>query len=104
MHIYNDASVLVASWGFDDLELESGVQQLRVTVPYLPLRPGSYSILCSLFDGGNNLTGGRMLELWNAVPLLAVDTMPLSHPQDAWAGIFNIPAKLKVESRVESTT
>ena len=80
MHIYNDASVLVASWGFDDVELEAGVQQLRLTVPYLPLRPGTYTLLCSLFDGGNNLTGGKVLEVWNAVPFLAVDTLPLSHP------------------------
>jgi lipopolysaccharide transport system ATP-binding protein len=104
MHIYNDASVLAASWGFDDLELDPGLQQLRLTVPYLPLRPGTYSIVCSLFTGGNNLTGGRLLEIWNGVPFLSVDTLPLSHPQDAWAGIFNIPAELRVESRVESTT
>jgi ABC-type polysaccharide/polyol phosphate transport system ATPase subunit len=103
MHIYNDVSVLVASWGFDDLSLEAGQQQLRVTLPYLPLRPGTYTIVCSLFNGGNNLTGGKMLELWNAVPFLAVDTLPLSHPQDRWAGILNIPAELKVAARVETT-
>jgi ABC-type polysaccharide/polyol phosphate transport system ATPase subunit len=102
MHIHNDASVLVASWGFDDLSLEPGLQQLRVTLPYLPLRPGTYTILCSLFNGGNNLTGGKILEVWNAVPLLAVDTLPLSHPQDAWAGILNIPAELKLAARMES--
>jgi ABC-type polysaccharide/polyol phosphate transport system ATPase subunit len=101
-HIYNDQSVLVASWGFDDLSLEPGVQQIRLTLPYLPLRPGTYSILCSLFNGGNNLTGGNMLEVWNAVPLLAVATLPLSHPQDTWAGILNIPADLTVSTRVES--
>jgi ABC-type polysaccharide/polyol phosphate transport system ATPase subunit len=101
-HIYNDQSVLVASWGFDDLSLEPGLQHIRLTLPYLPLRPGTYSILCSLFNGGNNLTGGKMLEVWNAVPLLAVDTLPLSHLQDTWAGILNIPADLTVSTRIES--
>jgi lipopolysaccharide transport system ATP-binding protein len=102
MHIHNDASVLVASWGFDDLSLEPGPQELRVTLPYLPLRPGMYTILCSLFTGGNNLTGGKVLEVWNAVPLLAVDTLPLSHPQDAWAGILNVPAELKIATSVDT--
>jgi ABC-type polysaccharide/polyol phosphate transport system ATPase subunit len=103
LHIYNDASLLVASWGFEELTLEPGLQQLQVTLPYLPLRPGSYSILCSLYNEGNNLNGGRLLEVWNAVPFLAVDTLPLSHQQDSWAGIFNIPADLKVATRAERT-
>jgi ABC-type polysaccharide/polyol phosphate transport system ATPase subunit len=103
MHIYNDSGVLAASWGFDDLSLEAGPQQLQVTVPYLPLRPGTYTIVCSLYNGGNNLTGGTLLEIWNAVPFLAVDTLPLSHPQDRWAGILNIPADLKIATRVENT-
>lgn len=102
MHIYNDASVLVASWGFDEVTLNAGLQELRVTVPYLPLRPGTYTILCSLYTGGNNLTGGKLLEVWNAVPFLAVDTLPVSHQQDAWAGVFNIPAELNVAVSVES--
>jgi hypothetical protein len=67
------------------------------------LRPGTYSILCSLYNGGNNLTGGRLLEVWNAIPFLAVDTLPLSHQQDNWAGILNIPADLKIAARVEKT-
>jgi ABC-type polysaccharide/polyol phosphate transport system ATPase subunit len=94
-HIYNDASVLVASWGFDEVSFESGLQNIEITVPYLPLRPESYSIMCSIFNNGNNLSGGLMLEAWNAVPLLAVDSLPLSHKQDGWAGIFNIPAQIK---------
>lgn len=102
MHIHNDAGVLVASWGFDDLSLEPSQQELRVTLPYLPLRPGTYTILCSLFNGGNNLTGGKVLEVWNAVPLLAVDTLPLSHPQDAWAGILNVPGELIIATNAES--
>jgi ABC-type polysaccharide/polyol phosphate transport system ATPase subunit len=104
LHIYNDASVLVASWGFDDLVLEPGLQHIEITVPYLPLRPGSYSILSSIFNGGNNLTGGRMLEAWNAVPFLAVDTLQFGHQQDAWTGITNIPAGLKVAHRKQEST
>jgi len=99
LRLHNDAGVSVGGWGFDDLSLEAGVQRLRFTLPYLPLRPGTYTILCSLFNGGNNLTGGKLLEIWNAIPFLAVDTLPLSHQQDAWAGILNIPADLEVGAR-----
>ena len=88
--------MLVASWGFEDVSLDRGTQQLRVTVPCLPLRPGSYSILCSMFNGGNNLTGGRLLEVWNAVPFLAVDASLVSHQQDNWVGALNIPADLEI--------
>jgi lipopolysaccharide transport system ATP-binding protein len=102
-HIYNDSSVLVASWGFDELEFEPGLQNIEITIPYLPLRPESYSIMCSIFNGGNNLTGGRMLEAWNAVPLLAVDSMPLSHKQDGWAGVFNIPAEIRAADRKQES-
>jgi|ERR1700693_1420951 len=100
-HIHNDASVLVASWGFDGLNMEPGVQQIRVTLPQLPLRPGTYSILTSLFNSGNNLTG-KMLEIWNGIPFLAVDTLPLCHPEDAWAGILNLPAQLNCSGPKES--
>jgi ABC-type polysaccharide/polyol phosphate transport system ATPase subunit len=103
-HIYNDSSLLVASWGFDELTFEAGLQNIEITIPYLPLRPESYSIMCSIFNGGNNLTGGRMLEAWNAVPFLAVDSLPLSHKQDGWAGIFNIPAEIKVGDRKQESS
>jgi ABC-type polysaccharide/polyol phosphate transport system ATPase subunit len=101
LHIHNDASVLVASWGFDGLNMEPGLQQIRVTLPQLPLRPGTYTILTSLFNGGNNLTG-KMLEIWNGIPFLAVDTLPLCHPEDAWAGILNLPAQLHCAGLKES--
>jgi ABC-type polysaccharide/polyol phosphate transport system ATPase subunit len=102
-HIYNDSSVLVASWGFDELEFEPGLQNIEITIPYLPLRPESYSIMCSIFTGGNNLNGGHMLEAWNAVPFLAVDSLPLSHKQDGWAGVFNIPAEIKAGDRTHES-
>ena len=100
--IRNDEGVSVGGWGFDDFSLEPGVQQLRFTLPYLPLRPGTYTIICSLFNNGNNLTGGKLLELWNAVPFLAVDTLPLSHQQDAWAGILNIAADFEISAHTRN--
>jgi ABC-type polysaccharide/polyol phosphate transport system ATPase subunit len=96
IHIYNETGVLVGSWGFDEVSLVAGTQQVHLVLPLLPLQPGTYSIVCSLYNGGNNLTGGKLVEVWNAIPFLRVDTLPLSHPQDAWAGLFNIPGRLDV--------
>ena len=97
MHLYNDSNLLVASWGFDDISLSPGLNLLEVGVPSLPLRPGSYALVCSMYTAGNNLTGGQLLEIWNGIPFLSVDSPPLSHPQDAWAGLFNIPGTLGIE-------
>jgi ABC-type polysaccharide/polyol phosphate transport system ATPase subunit len=100
-HIHDDAGVLVASWGFDGLNMESGLQQIRVTLPQLPLRPGTYSVLTSLYNGGNNRTG-KMLAVWNGIPFLTVDTLPFCHPEDAWNGVLNLPAHVSCPGLNES--
>jgi hypothetical protein len=56
--------------------------------------PGSYRLSFALFNNGNNLTGGRLIEKWAAVPPLTLDVQPVSHPQDEWAGVLNVPATL----------
>jgi hypothetical protein len=93
--ILNDANVVVG-WAFENLSLGTGLKEFLIEVPSLPIRPGAYSLTCSLFNQGNNLTGGELLEQWNAVPSLLVDVPPLSHPQDAWAGLLNVAAKLRI--------
>ena len=94
--ILNDENAVLVGWGFDNLDLPPGTHELVLTMPTLPLRPGTYNVLCSLFDGGNNLTGGELLDQWHAVPPLIVDARPRSHAQDRWAGVLNIPANLQV--------
>ena len=97
--ILNDSSAVLAGWGFDNLDIPAGDQEILLRLPALPLRPGAYSITCSIFNRGNNLTGGQLMEEWYAVPPLVVDTRPLAHPQDRWAGILNIPAEIEVATR-----
>lgn len=94
--VLNESSAVLAGWGFDNLDIAAGAREIVVRLPSFPLRPGAYSILCALYNRGNNLTGGHLVEQWYAVPPLVVDTPPLAHPQDHWAGVLNIPAKLGV--------
>jgi lipopolysaccharide transport system ATP-binding protein len=96
MAALGDSGAVLAGWGFDNLDIPAGEQEIVLRVPVLPLRPGAYSLTCSLFNRGNNLTGGQLIEQWYALPPLIVDTRPLSHPQDRWAGILNVPGEISV--------
>ena len=98
MAVLSDSGAVLVGWGFDNLEIGEGEREISVRVPGLPLRPGAYSILCSLFNRGNNLTGGQLIEQWFAQPPLVVDTPPLSHPQDRWAGVLNLPADIEIRA------
>jgi ABC-type polysaccharide/polyol phosphate transport system ATPase subunit len=94
--VLSESSAVLSGWGFDRVEIPAGDQEVIVRILSLPLRPGSYTLQCSLFNRGNNLTGGHLVEKWYALPLLVVGTKPVSHPQDRWVGILNIPAEIRV--------
>ena len=49
-----------------------------------------------------NLSGGRLLEKWTAVPDLALEARPLGHPQDAWAGILNLRGALTIDRQSQA--
>jgi ABC-type polysaccharide/polyol phosphate transport system ATPase subunit len=97
--VLNDSGAVLAGWGFDNIEVESGAQEIIVRVPSLPLRPGAYSLTGALLNKGNNLNGGVVVEQFYAQPPLIVDTRPVAHPQDRWAGLLNIPAEVHVKTK-----
>ena len=99
VHILDQENAMLASWGFDGLTLPSGVVDLKLGIPALPLSPGVYTLAASLFKDGNNLTGGRLVDRWQAHPSLIVQAREVSHPQDEWSGVLNLPAKLETVSR-----
>jgi ABC-type polysaccharide/polyol phosphate transport system ATPase subunit len=94
--VLNESNVVVTGWGFDGIGAPPGRQEIIVRLPSLPLRPGVYSLYCALYNRGNNLTGGKLMERWYATPPLVVDTVPVSHPQDRWAGVLNLPAEIQI--------
>jgi lipopolysaccharide transport system ATP-binding protein len=101
--IFDDQDSVIAGWAFEPVSLGAGRHVLDVTVPMLPLKPGSYRVSFALFNGGNNLTNGRLIEKWIATPALTLDVEPVAHPQDEWAGILNVPATFShAETRMES--
>jgi ABC-type polysaccharide/polyol phosphate transport system ATPase subunit len=94
VNVYDHNDAVVVGWAFEPVEFSAGSHTLDLTIPMLPIRPGSYRLLFTLFNRGSNLTGGRVVEQWGALPPLTLDVLPVGHPQDEWAGVLNVPATL----------
>lgn len=74
-------------WGcaVQNLTLDVGRHVLSHTFPHLPLKPGPYQWLVTLWDGG------EMLDWWDGVPDLNVATEVHQHHRDEWSGVLNVP-------------
>jgi len=72
--------------------LAAGLHAIDYSLPSLPLKPGYYEWLLSIFESG------KLLHMWNAIPFLNVATPPVTHPNDAWSGIMNIPYDMSIRS------
>jgi hypothetical protein len=101
--VYDDEDRIMVGWAFEPVSFHAGRRLLEVTIPMLPLRPANYRLRFTLFDRGSNLTGGRLIESWPAVPYLTLSVPPLAHPQDEYAGVLNIPATLTGNDERTST-
>ena len=99
--VYDDEDRIMVGWAFEPVSFRAGKRTLEVAVPMLPLRPANYRLRFTLFDRGSNLTGGRLVESWPAVPYLTLSVPPLSHPQDEYAGVLNVPATLSGDDQTE---
>ncbi len=85
-------------WGAsaDDLDLEPGRYEIVYTIDSLPLRPGPYRWHVSLFDDG------RFVTNLDGIPEMSVETPPLGHRRDEYAGVLNLPHALTFR-RVEGS-
>ena len=94
--LFSQENQLLWAAGVDNLEFSPGEFQLEYELPTLPLRPGSYRWLATLYEAGETL------DYWNCVPEMLVATTPATHPCDEWTGILNIPYEFAV-NEVEKT-
>ncbi len=86
----NAAQQVIWACAIEPLRLEPGEQQLCHTFPMLPVRPGPYTWLATLYEEG------ELIDWWDCVPEMIVATDVYQHPQDAWNGILNIPVHFEV--------
>ncbi len=84
-----DRQLVWGSAGYD-LEFPQGLTYLSYRFDSLPLRPGRYSWLVSLFDDTGEL------DMWDAVPEMTVATESYQHPRDEWTGVLNLRAALNI--------
>ena len=82
-------------WGMttDHLELEAGEQELSYTFPSLPVRPGTYSWLVTLYENGNQV------DAWDCMPPMIVGTEDFQHSREEWNGVLNMPCEFAVLER-----
>ena len=91
--LYNSERQIVWGWATDDLNFPRGQVELVYEFPYLPIKPGAYSLQVSLWSDGQNV------DLWDAVPDLLVATENFQHRRDEWSGYLNVPSVFSWKSR-----
>jgi lipopolysaccharide transport system ATP-binding protein len=81
-------------WGCaaEGLRLQPGLHEFKYTFPMLPLKPGPYYWLVSLWDDQE-----RLVE-WDCEPEMIVATDIHQHPHDRWNGILNLPSAFTVSA------
>ncbi len=85
IHLFNNDGLMIWGAAAENLHLEAALYEFTFEISTLPLKPGIYHWMVSLWESG------RELDLWNCVPALQINTPPMAHPQDAWAGLLNMP-------------
>jgi lipopolysaccharide transport system ATP-binding protein len=85
--LYNSEHQLMWATSVNNLKLGDGLHVLSFKLPSLPLRPGVYHWDVSIWEDG------RCFDRWACVPDLIVGTRPVTHPNEEWQGVLNIPGE-----------
>lgn len=91
--LYGLDNQLVWAKSFDGIHLSPGAHDFSHSFPMLPVRPGPYTWLVSLYNDGD------LLDLWNCIPEMIVATDAYQHQDDRWNGILNVPSEFKVDEK-----
>jgi lipopolysaccharide transport system ATP-binding protein len=88
--LYNHERQLIWGWAAYNLEISPGPKEFHYTFPMLPLRPGPYNWLVSLYEDGVEV------DVWDCEPEMVVATETYQHRYDEWTGALNIPSEFRV--------
>jgi len=91
MGLYNHDRQLIWGWATDGVQLPAGEHEFCHTFPMLPLRPGRYRWLATLYDDGD------LLDWWDCVPEMIVAIENYQHPRDEWNGFLNVPTRFEID-------
>jgi len=90
--LYDAGGRRVWGWAKDGVTIPAGESTFTFRFPMLPLRPGPYSWLVTLFDGSG------LVDSWHVVPELVVATEDHQHRMDEWSGLLNFPFTFEVST------
>jgi ABC-type polysaccharide/polyol phosphate transport system ATPase subunit len=91
--LYDQDRQLIWAYSEDNVHLSPGTHHLSHTFPMLPLRPGPYSWLVSLYEDGDEI------DFWEGVPGMVVATESHQHRDDSWNGILNVPTRFELDGK-----
>ena len=94
MALYSHEQQLLLAPPPRELRLSPGEYQFCHTFPMLPLRPGPYSWLATLYDEAND----EVVDWCTCVPDMIVATENYQAGYDEWNGILNLPASFETLS------
>jgi ABC-type polysaccharide/polyol phosphate transport system ATPase subunit len=94
--LYNMDRQLIWGWAKDDVYLGPGVHSFTYTFPMLPLRPGAYAWLVTLWEDG------VLLDSWDCLPEMNIATQVYQHSRDEWSGILNVPSEFSIQHHDDS--
>jgi hypothetical protein len=93
--LYNHERQLIWGWSTENFELPVGRHDFSYTFPMLPIRPGPYGWVVSLYE----MYGGREeIDAWECAPDMSVASENYQHQFDLWSGALNIPSKFEINA------
>lgn len=94
--LYNIDRQLIYGWAKDDIYLKPGIYLFTYRFPMIPLRPGVYVWVVSLYEDG------ELLDAWDCLPEMNIATKIYQHSKDEWSGILNVPSEFSIQNHPES--
>jgi len=85
--LYAANGEIIWGWAAYGLAFAEGIHELSYKFPVLPLKPGAYSWMVTLWDDQG------LVDKSEVVPEMLVDTPSYQHPNDEWSGILNLPSQ-----------
>jgi lipopolysaccharide transport system ATP-binding protein len=95
--IWDKENHLIWGWCTDIPKLDAGYIEFYYLLPVFPLKPGNYYLHTSLYSEQ------ILLDEWNGLPALTINTLPVSHPRDEFSGILNVPCNFKINNITQAS-
>jgi lipopolysaccharide transport system ATP-binding protein len=92
--LFNHDRQLIWGWATREMDLAPGDHEFCYTFPMLPVRPGPYNWLVSLYNDQDEV------DVWDCMPEMVVATEAQQHQFDNWNGVLNIPSDFSVLTSV----